>query len=68
MRNHLDEQAKKKWPLAGPFFCRPCSVGVAMFDHHDTVVMVPPSLMPAAIAMRAVFGVRAVPVMVAAAA
>ena len=54
----------RKWPLAGPFLCR-ASVAVAMFDDHDLVVMMPPTLVPAAIAMFAEFGTGAEPVMIA---
>ena len=38
-------------------------VAVAMFDDHDPVAVMPPALVPAAIAMLAVFGMGAIPVM-----
>ena len=40
-------------------------VVAAMFDDHDLIAMMPPTLVPAAITMLAVFGPRAHPVMVA---
>ena len=50
--------------LAGPFLCR-ALILVAMFDDHDPVAMMPPTLVPAAITMLAEFGAGAVAVMVA---
>src|SRR6266436_1930267 len=58
---------KKNGPLRGHSCVGP-SILVAMFDDHNpvAVAMMPPTLVPAAIAMLAKFGTRAVPVMAAA--
>src|SRR6266576_1517863 len=69
----LGSPLKGKWPRAGPFLCRASivvSIVVATMldDHHPVrVAMAPPAFMPAAIAMFAELGMRAVAVMITAA-
>src|ERR1700736_660524 len=59
---------KKNGPIAGPFSLPRNSVtAIAMLDDHHPVVMVPVAFVPAAVAMFAHFGTRAVVVMIAAA-
>src|SRR6266700_6666061 len=65
----LARPQKENGPLRGPFLCRALVVMMTMLDDHHSVrvAMVPPALMPAAVAMFAELGMRAVAVVVAAA-